>query len=301
MNSIPISEILLYIYVLVDDWFQEHASEYRKGQPGKQPDFSDSEMMSVILAMDFIPFPSERQFVAYLRANHLALYPKLVDQSQYNRRARAIAPLLEEFRQHWLIKLNVALAYHGLLDTKPVPVVGYRRNKKRSDFQGSADYGYCASKKMYYYGYKLVVISSLEGIPLVYDLVPANTDERQAADELLERLSGFDLFADKGFIGKAWQAEVHQQTNNRIWTPKRKNQKKQHSADFERWLNRLRLRIEGLFNEIQNVGKNLERLLAKTVLGLSSRIVAKMTSHLLKYILRHNFGIDVLTFSKINV
>jgi hypothetical protein len=261
MNSIPISEILLYIFVLVDDWYQEYAREYRKGQPGKQPDFSDSEMISVILAMDFIPFPSERQFVAYVRANHLDLYPKLVDQSQFNRRARAIAPLLEEFRQHWLLKLNVTLAYHGLLDTKPVPVVGYRRCKKRSDFQGSADYGYCASKKMYYFGYKLVVISSLEGIPLVYDLVPASTDERQAANELLDRLSGFELFADKGFIGKAWQAEVHQQTSNRIWTPKRKNQKEKQSADFEIWLNRLRLRIEGLFNEIQNVGKNLDRLL----------------------------------------
>lgn len=300
MNSIPISEILLYIFVLVDDWYQEHASEHRKGQPGKKPDFSDSEMMSVILAMDIIPFPSERQFLAYLRANHLDLYPKLVDQSQFNRRARAIAPLLEEFRQHWLVKLNVALACHGLLDTKPVPVIGYRRSKKRSDFQGSADYGYCASKEMYYFGYKLVVISSLEGIPLVYDLVPANVDERQAADELLDRLSGFDLFADKGFIGQAWQTEVLSRTNNRIWTPKRKNQKVQQPSDFERWLNALRLRIEGLFNEIQNVGKNLERLLAKTIVGLCSRIVAKMTSHLLKNILRCNFGIDVLTFSKIN-
>jgi hypothetical protein len=301
MNSIPISEILLYIYILVDDWYQEHASKYRKGQPGKQPNFSDSEMMSVMLAMDFIPFPSERQFVAYLRANHLDLFPKLVDQSQFNRRARAIAPLLEEFRQHWLVKLGVSLTCSGLLDTKPVPVVGYRRSKKRSDFQGSAAYGYCASKKMYYFGYKLVAITSLEGIPLIYDLVPANTDERQAADELLDRLSGFDLFADKGFLGKAWQAEVHQRTNNRIWTPKRKNQKVQQPTDFEIWLNCWRLRVEGFFNEIQNVGKNLERLLAKTVLGLCSRIVAKMTSHLLKYILRYNFGIDVLTFSKFNV
>jgi len=41
-------------------------------------------------------------------------------------------------------------------------------------------------------------------------------------------------------------------------------------------------------------------LLAKTVIGLCSRIVAKMTSHLLKYILRSHFGIDVLSFSKVH-
>lgn len=50
----------------------------------------------------------------------------------------------------------------------------------------------------------------------------------------------------------------------------------------------------------ENVGKNLERLLAKTVLGLCTRIIAKMTSHLLKSILRLVNNIDVLTFSKFN-
>lgn len=301
MTSIPMSDILLIIFVLIDDWYQANATDYRKGQPGQRPEFSDSEMMTVMIAMDFIPFPSERQFVAYIRANHLDLFPNLVEQSQFNRRARAVAPLLEQFRQQWLIRTGVTLACEGLLDTKPIPVVGYRRNKQRSDFLGSAAYGYCASKKMYYFGYKLVTISSLAGIPLIYDLVPANTDERQAAETLLEQLSGFHLFADKGFLSQAWQADIQQLTGNRIWTPKRKNQSVQQSQDFERWLNRLRLRIEGLFNEIQNVGKNIERLLAKTVRGLCSRIVAKMTSHLLKYILRNDFGIDVLSFSKVDV
>ena len=301
MKSIPISEIMLTIFVLVDDWYQEHANDFRKGRPGQKPEISDSEVMTVMLAMDFISFPSERQYLAYIRANHLDLFPKLLEQSQFNRRARMVAPLHEEFRQDWLVRMGATLTCAGLLDTKPIPVVGYRRSKKRSDFLGCATYGYCASKKMYYFGYKLVAITSLEGIPLVYDLVPANTDERKAADELLDRLSGFDLFADKGFLGKAWQAEIHQHTGNAIWTPKRKNQSQQQSQVFERWINRLRLRIEGLFNEIQNVGKNIERLLAKTVLGLCSRIVAKMTSHLLKYILRFNFGIDVLTFTKIDV
>ena len=134
MNSIPISEILLYIFVLVDDWYQEYAGFYRQDKPGQKPEFRDSEVMTIMLAMDFIPFPSERQFVAYVRAHYLALFPKLLDQSQFNRRARAVAPLLEKFRQDWLIRSGIFLTDQGLLDTKPVPVVGYRRSKKHSDF-----------------------------------------------------------------------------------------------------------------------------------------------------------------------
>ena len=45
-------------------------------------------------------------------------------------------------------------------------------------YYGSAAYGYCSSRKFHYFGYKLVMITTMSGIPIVYDLVPANMDER---------------------------------------------------------------------------------------------------------------------------
>lgn len=90
--------------------------------------------------MDFIPYPSETQYLAFLRAYYLDLFPKLLDQSQFNRRARDLCHLVERFRRHCLAKMHFTLWEQCLLDTKPVPVVGYRRSKKQSDFLGSADY-----------------------------------------------------------------------------------------------------------------------------------------------------------------
>jgi hypothetical protein len=74
------------------------------------------------------------------------------------------------------------------------------------------------------------------------------------------------------------------------------NQKQQNPQWFDRLLNRVRERIEGSFNELQNTGRNLERLLAKTVIGLSTRVIAKVTSYTLKQLLRDSFGLDVQTF-----
>ena len=54
------------LFVLVDGWYQEHADFYRQGKPRQKPEFRDSEVMTIILAMDFIPFPSERQFVEFV-------------------------------------------------------------------------------------------------------------------------------------------------------------------------------------------------------------------------------------------
>ena len=87
MKSIPIVDIFLIILVLVDDWYQEKAQDFRQGKPGKKPEFSDSEVMTLLLAMDFIPFPSETQYLAFIRANYHDLFPRLLDQSQFNRRA----------------------------------------------------------------------------------------------------------------------------------------------------------------------------------------------------------------------
>jgi len=296
MTSISISDLLTIIYVIVDDWYKTHGVHLLKGKPGAKPEFTDSEVITLMLAADFIPFPSETQFVEFIRANYLFLFPKLLDQSQFNRRARWLRLLVEELRRHWLVQLGVSSRTHFLLDTKPVPVLGYKRSKKHSDFAGSADYGVCPSRNMKYFGYKLVVISSFDGLPVAYELVPANTDERDAAETVLAYVREAHVFGDKGFIGADWQAEIYERTGNRIWTVKRANQHQQNSKDFDRWLNSVRERIEGVFHEIQNTGRNIERLLAKTVLGLCTRIIAKMASHTLKRILYMEFGVKVQTF-----
>jgi len=298
MQSISITELLLVMYVIVDDWYQEQGQIILKGKPGQKPRLTDSEVITLMLAQDYIPYPGENQYIGYLKANYLELFPDLITQSQYNRRARNLRLLVEEMRRYWLQALGLLSQSDLLLDTKPIHVMGYKRSKRRSDFAGSADYGFCASRNLKYYGYKLVSLCTLEGIPVAYELVPANTDERLAAESVLYALRGCRIYADKGFIGEDWQERIFRHTRNRIYTAKRANQADQNPVDFDRWLNRIRERIEGVLNEVQNTGRNIERLLAKTVVGLSTRVISKMTSHLLKFILRKFHGIDVQTFTR---
>jgi hypothetical protein len=296
MTSITFPDLLTIIFVLVDDWYQARGRKLLTGKPGAKPEFSDSEVITLMIAQDYLPFPGETQYIGFIRANYLSLFPKLLEQSQFNRRARALRLLVEQFRRDWILRKGWHLEAQFLLDTKPVPVVGYKRSKKHSDFAGSADYGRCVAKNLKYFGYKLVTVSTLSGMPVAYDLVPANTDERRAAETVIDYFSWCDIFSDKGFLGQAWQTEILDQTNNLIWTPRRSNQHYQNAKGLDRWLNSVRERIEGVFHEIQNTGRNIERLLTKTVLGLCTRIITKMTSHLVRFLLRVDFGVSVQTF-----
>ena len=64
-------------------------------------------------------------------------------------------------------------------------------------------------------------------------------------------------------------------------------------------ISRVRQRIEGVFHEIQNTGRNPERLLNKTVHGFATHMAAKISSHTLRLLLRRQFGIDVQTFQSV--
>ena len=297
MNRVDAPSLLTIIFVLVDDWYLEHGHRLVPLTPGPQPIFSDSEMLTLLLAMDYFPYPGEQQFLGFIRANYLGLFPQLLVQSQFNRRARRLEGLLEQLRRFWVQQMGYHFEQMLVMDTKPVPVVGYKRSKRHSDFEGSATYGHCESRKMKYFGYKLVVISTLSGMPLVYALVPAHTDEREAAEEVLCLVQGRTILADKGFIGEDWQADVSRETGNRVFTAKRENQQ-QNPAAFDRLLYHFRERIEGVFNEIQNTGRNLERLLRKKISGICIHVAAKMASHTLRILLRQTFGVDVLTFEQ---
>lgn len=298
MATISIGDLFLVTLVLVDDWY-ERKGQYLLGRTvGSPPVFSDSEMLTIMLAIDFFEFSSERRYLAFIRANYLDLFPKLLDQSQFNRRARSLRYLLNELRQDWARELGVQWENHFLLDTTPVVVVGYRRDKSHSNFRGSAGYGYCAARRMKYFGYKLVMLTTLDGTPYSFELVPANTDEREAADEILATLPyGGHVWSDKGFLDEAWQAQWAEQEGVYLWTPKRQNQKAQNPAQFDQLLNQVRERIEGAYDILKEGGRSVEHSLAITIDGLCARIIAKISSVTLRLLLRRFFGIDVLTYT----
>ncbi len=172
--------------------------------------------------------------------------------------------------------------------TKPLPVVGYQRDKGRSDFAATADYGVCASRNLKYFPV---------GVPAAYELVPASTDERVAGEQVQDWVWQARILGEKGFIGADWQQGYRETRGLDILIPSRTHQRTARSAGFQPWLHRLRERIEGAFHAVRNTGRRLEHRPCQMVRGLITHVAAKMTSHALKLLLRRQAGIDVRTFT----
>ena len=57
MTSIDFPDLMIVVFVLVDDWYQRQIAPFQMAHPGVRPRFSDSEMLTLALLMDYLPFP----------------------------------------------------------------------------------------------------------------------------------------------------------------------------------------------------------------------------------------------------
>jgi len=289
------------IYFIVDNWYLTEGHKYLTGKPGRKPEFTDSEMITFIILKELLQFKAERKFLGFMHGNYLDMFPDMVDQSQFNRRSRALRLVVDKLRSHLADSFGAQLASLYVLDTEPVPVVGYKRPKERSDFLGSAEYGYCKSKSLHYWGYKLVMLVTTDGIPVAFELVPANTDERDAAEEVLPAANpGSIALGDKGFIDEERQEAWEKRYGVSVYTFKRKNQHKRNPPAIQQLLKENREQIETAFSSVDRV-EGLENQGAKTVLGLVSRTIAKIAAYTFRKYLLRSHGIDVLTFHTVTI
>jgi hypothetical protein len=293
--------LITAVYFIVDNWYLTEGHKYLKDKSGRKPDFTDSEMITFIIMKEFLQFRAERKFLGFMHGNYLEMFPDMVDQGQFNRRSRALRLIIERLRSHFADSFGAQLASLYVIDTEPIPVVGYKRPKNRSDFLGSAEYGYCKSKSLHYWGYKLIMLITTDGIPVAFELVPANTDERDAAEEVLSAANpGSIALGDKGFINEERQEVWETHHGVRVCTFKRKNQHEKNPSVIQRLLRENRRQIETAFSSMDRV-EGLENQGAKTVLGLVSRTIAKITAYTFRRYLLCFYGIDVLNFQTVNI
>lgn len=245
------------------------ADEYPvPARSGPRAKISDAELVALAVCQAAMGISSDRQFLGLVGYRLPGWFPYLPSQSQYNRRLRGLTGLLTVVQQRLARLLDAGGA--RIADGTLIGVANYAGCAQRSEFAGTAAYGYCASKSEWVWGVRLVLRADQRGLPLAYTWVPANEHEYEPLLDLVE--AGETVIADKGLWGRAYNermdcAEV------RLLTPARKRTAANH--DHERSLAAARLTIESVFANLKEQMR-LARHLAKTPRGLAQRIAQRL-------------------------
>jgi hypothetical protein len=262
--------LLVALYVFADDLLP------KRRRPGRKPRITDAEIICLAVAQILLDCPSERRFLRLARARLGHLFPYLPKQAGYNKRVRALAPEI--------CLLISALSRNSpsfcdrlrLLDSTPVPCAQSRETVKRSQLAGHAAYGYCASHSRYFWGFRLYLVCSPDGMPHGFCLAPANEPEREVAAALLERmrasgaLHGDELvIGDKGLAGQQFEQTVAELATG-LLRPDRRNERPRHGS-----LGSVRQWIESIIDTAKGQ-LSLERHGGRTPEGVWARICQRI-------------------------
>ena len=259
---------------------QPHLPE-RTG-PGRPPRYPDLLILELGATQHLRGFVSEAAFCRWLRCQERLPWSALPSPSQYHRRKKALGPrlalLLPAITERWMLHRERV----RIIDSTPVPVIGYVRARWSPRFTDPqrCRFGYCAAKQERYFGYKLHLVTSKEGIPVTYVLSPANQHDIHLLSVLASRLDrGTMLLGDKGYISADLHEEIQETHKVHVLTPKRKNQKIQNSP-WQRSLLKRRGRIETTIGQLKD-HLGLERLGAKSHEGAEARIAWTLFAYLM--------------------
>jgi Transposase DDE domain len=257
--------LLIGLYVLADDLLPK-----RKG-PGRKPRISEAELICLAVAQVLLDCPKERRFLRFAHRRLGHLFPYIPNQSGYNKRVRALAPAivavlgqLARSSPSWCDGLR-------LLDSTPVPCAASRQTVKRSDLAGYASYGWCASHSRYFWGFRLYVLFAPDGMPIAFELAPANAPEREVAAEMLTRLEldGYTIITDKGFAGEEFEALVAS-LGAQLLRPDRRDEKPRFGN-----LGGVRQWVESIIDQAKDQ-LSLERHGARKLPGVIARVTQRL-------------------------
>lgn len=240
----------------------------------RKPQLSDKEIVAISLVSEYMAIDSECQLFRIL--------PKClsnkIERSVYNRRRRNLFEFQELIRQK-LANHFLEFEDYFIIDSMPLEVCKYARASRskvcRDDFFTAPDRGYCASQRMKYYGYKLHMTCSVNGIISSFDISKASLHDINYLHDVKLQLSDCVLLGDRGYLSSEFQLDLFETVNIKLETPMRKNQ---HNYREQPYLfKKSRKRIETLFSQLCDQFM-IRRNYAKSFKGFKTRILAKITA-----------------------
>lgn len=267
------------LYVKTDDLLKAspHLAPWRPAV-GITPKLTDAELVTLAVMQAMLGFTSEAKWLRHARAHlrHLFLY--LPQQPGYNKRLRKATDLLRRITRLLATDTSVWSDDIWIVDSTPVECGRSRETVKRSELAGWAEYGYCASHSRFFWGLRLHLVCTLQGLPVAFALTGAKTDEREtlldlldAEPELLVTRPGQTLIGDKNYFGRDFEHQLAEH-GIQLLRPARKGEPKRPGAELFKPLRQV---IESV-NETFKGQLNLEQHHGRTPAGVVARIMQRI-------------------------
>jgi DDE family transposase len=233
------------LYCIIDDLLKAkgHAEDSRRVM-------SDAEVLTTALVA--AQFFGSNMETARGFLQETGLMPRMLSRSRLNRRLHAVADLAHTiFHQLGAVLKEASISTKYLLDSFPVPVCDNIRISRSRLAKGEQFRGRMCSKRRYFYGVKVQVVTTEEGVPVEFAFLPGSASDTRGLDVLpLSLPAGSQLFMDSGYTDYGAE-DAAQETDEVEFAPSRKKNSKRGDDCWRSYYKQLmRKRIETVFSQI---------------------------------------------------
>jgi hypothetical protein len=258
-------EALTVLFCLIDDAYALLNHRARCYESIKR--LGDSEVIALALFQQLRGVESERSFLRDAERFFSHLFPGVVGlaPSSFHRRVRKLRRFLEPLRRAVLGDL-VGDPETLLVDSTLLATLHPRQVAQSAGFPGA---GWVRWGSFSVYGVKLHLLCATNGVPISYELTPANVAEVRLTEELLAEANLRDDLARRLLGDLAYRSEALGRALAECGISLVTERADQHGE---------RQRIEIALSSLKRVF-GLGRTLATTLVGLATRIAAKVAAY----------------------
>jgi hypothetical protein len=260
-----LEEAITVLFCLVDDAYALLNPRWHSHEALKK--LSDSEVLTLALFQQLRGVESERSFLRDTQRFFVHLFPGVarMHPSSLHRRVRKLRRFLEPLRRCVLPEL-VGDPETLIVDSTLLEVLHPRQVSQSAGFEGA---GWVRWGSFAVYGVKLHLLCATNRVPISYELTPANVAEVRLVGELLGYAQLGEGLTRRLFGDLAYRSEKLGDALASAGVSLVTERSRQHGA---------RQQAEVAFSTLKRVF-GIERTLAKTLVGLATRIVAKICAY----------------------
>ena len=271
-------EALTVLFCLIDDAYRLlNPRGARRYESIKR--LADSEVMTLALFQQLRGVESERSFLRDAERFFSHLFPGVVGlhPSSFHRRVRKLRRFLEPLRRNVLSEM-IGDPETVLVDSTLLSVLHPRQVSQGSGFSGAA---WVRWGSFSVYGVKLHLICATNGIPLSYELTSANVADVSLAEKLLTEAALGDGVARRLLGDLAYDSKELKKALGEVGILLATERSERRAG--------VRQRVEIALSSLKRVF-GLGETLASTLVGLATRIAAKICAYTYAFLVNRLLG-----------
>lgn len=237
---------IIALYCIVDDLLKRigHKEDVRRK-------VSDSEVITTALvsALYFGGHQDNaRQFMKMTK-----LIPFMLDKSRFNRRLHEVSELLFSlFYQIGHLLKTAAGASEYIIDSFPVAVCDNIRISRSRILKGKQWRGKQASMRRYFYGVKVQILTTTQGVPVEFCFVPGSESDVQALKKLpLAVAAESRIYAATAYTDYTIEDDIKQIDQIEMMIQRRSHAKRKDEPWIRFLKEQMRKEIETSFSQIK--------------------------------------------------